>query len=228
MIDIRSELYPREKQFISLYSFLQEICKQTEEPIYTVIKWVLLRIKKTENSYQLDVYDLHKLVSEFIFPSIIEGSPKILIDKLNYIEKNIFDVNQLVEYDDSFSCGLKKEDVRKIFPEIVLDNDDLVSVNKKYVASTLHDEHINNKIDSQKNNIQWEPKFDGRKTALEIIAAQALLIKKISGKKYLYGENISKRALSDELVTLLGKGNPDSFRRLISDALKENGFTDSE
>ncbi|EDU6304649.1 hypothetical protein BVH22_001983 [Salmonella enterica subsp. enterica serovar Ughelli] len=85
-----------------------------------------------------------------------------------------------------------------------------------------------NENNDRYEDVKWEPKFAGRKHALEIIAAQALLIKKISGKKYLYGENISKRALSDELVTLLGKGNPDSFRRLISDALKENGFTDSE
>ncbi|EAZ5301867.1 TPA: hypothetical protein N2E68_001783 [Salmonella enterica] len=90
----------------------------------------------------------------------------------------------------------------------------------------------NNQKKNENNNrygdVKWEPKFAGRKHALEIIAAQAILLAKQSGKKFFHGENISASAIADAVCSQLSIEDAQQHRRLIAEALKETSLADSD
>lgn len=72
----------------------------------------------------------------------------------------------------------------------------------------------------------WEPRFAGKKIAMEIIAALSKVITEKSGNKYLRGSGVSASAIADSVAELLGKTDNQKYRKLISEALRETKVAD--
>ncbi|EHL2774636.1 hypothetical protein KCE64_004871 [Salmonella enterica subsp. enterica serovar Hvittingfoss] len=74
----------------------------------------------------------------------------------------------------------------------------------------------------------WEPRFAGKKTAMEIIATLSKVVTEKSGNKYLRGNDISASAIADSVAELLGKTDNQKYRKLISEALREAKVADAD
>ncbi|EJA7720659.1 TPA: hypothetical protein G8M64_004923 [Salmonella enterica] len=74
----------------------------------------------------------------------------------------------------------------------------------------------------------WEPRFAGKKTAMEIIAALSKIIMEKSGNKYRRGNGVSASAIADSVVETLNKTDSQKYRKLISEALRETKVADAD
>lgn len=74
----------------------------------------------------------------------------------------------------------------------------------------------------------WEPRFAGKKTAMEIIAALSKVIMEKSGNKYRRGSGVSASAIADSVVETLNKTDSQKYRKLISEALRETKVADED
>ncbi|EHI3194091.1 hypothetical protein J9Z47_001746 [Salmonella enterica] len=74
----------------------------------------------------------------------------------------------------------------------------------------------------------WEPRFAGKKTAMEIIAALSKVVTEKFGNKYLRGGGVSASAIADSVAESLGKPDNQKYRKLISEALKEAKVADTD
>ncbi|HGB5893274.1 TPA: hypothetical protein ACIVVN_001554 [Salmonella enterica subsp. enterica serovar Kottbus] len=74
----------------------------------------------------------------------------------------------------------------------------------------------------------WVPRFAGKKTALEIIAALSKVVAEKSGNKYSRGKGVSASAIADSVAESLGKTDNQKYRKLISEALKEAKVADTD
>ncbi|EBC1278350.1 hypothetical protein HRW30_003893 [Salmonella enterica] len=74
----------------------------------------------------------------------------------------------------------------------------------------------------------WEPRFAGKKTAMEIIAALSKVIMEKSGNKYRRGNGVSASAIADSVVETLNKTDSQKYRKLISEALRETKVADAD
>lgn len=74
----------------------------------------------------------------------------------------------------------------------------------------------------------WEPRFAGKRTAMEIIAALSKVVTEKSGNKYLRGSGVSASAIADSVAESLGKADNQKYRKLISEALRETKIADAD
>ncbi|EBX7464767.1 hypothetical protein DS565_00955 [Salmonella enterica subsp. enterica serovar Bareilly] len=72
----------------------------------------------------------------------------------------------------------------------------------------------------------WEPRFAGKKTSMEIIAALSKVVTEKSGNKYRRGNGVSASAIADSVAELLGGSDNQKYRKLISEALRETKIAD--
>lgn len=85
----------------------------------------------------------------------------------------------------------------------------------------------NSKLLANKH-VGWEPRFAGKKTAMEIIAALSKVIMEKSGNKYRRGSGVSASAIADSVAESLGKTDNQKYRKLISEALRETKVADAD
>ncbi len=112
-----------------------------------------------------------------------------------------FGLPPLCSDDEIFEAQLRTSEVNPSISEITPPN----------INQNLHDQ------------IDWEPKFEGRTAALEIIGAISIILVEKSGNKYQYGSNISASAIAEDVATMMDK-SPANYRKLISEALKISGL----
>lgn len=74
----------------------------------------------------------------------------------------------------------------------------------------------------------WEPRFAGKKIAMEIIAALSKVITEKSGNKYLRAGGISASAIANSVAESLGKADNQQYRKLISEAIRETNVADAD
>lgn len=239
MIDIRSNIDVISNEFIYFYDFLDRVREITGESTDIACQWIMNRF--TESHKPLRIYEMeyfHKpklshvdglqILSSWITSLIAKNSPQA---KYNPEDKYL---NSLCS---SFlcNCGFKREDIINLFPEIYPNKNEgdyvinmineLPDKESQEKTSTIDQNIVN---ENQYDEIQWNPDFAGRTHALKIIAALSRELARKTGNKFLYGENISASALANVVVEQLNEGDPQQYRKLISQALKETSMANND
>lgn len=131
MLDIEFELNEDKEKFISLYSFIDTLMKESSCDLSSVYKWVIRRMNKETNLFTVDVLFIYKL-NEFDELVLCYSDPYEILrfiksclllavhnDCLPVEEIDVFE-NEPGSWSngDFFVYGFKKDDLFKFFPEV--------------------------------------------------------------------------------------------------------------
>ena len=135
----------------------------------------------------------------------------------------------MTDYTDYTKYGFKRSDITEILgSDFFTQTTEEKSITVNMQNTKENNDKVRQDTTVNQPSVEWEPRFKGRKHALEIISALSFKLAEKSGNAYHRGDKISANAIGEMVASMLNKPDNQQYRKLISQAINETQLADDD